>query len=259
MKDELYLSETFKKAWAGRDPFAAAFALEGELYRAQQGRETLRFELGGGSWFIKRHRGASLKEIAKNLLTARLPVVSARNEWRALTRLRELGVDSMTPAAYGKRGISPARLQSFLVTQDLGDTESLETICARWPSDPPSPGARRRLIEQVAGIARRLHDSGMCHRDFYLCHFLQDKNEPSRLYLIDLHRALIRRRLARRWIVKDIGSLWFSAMDIGLTGRDLLRFVKAYSDRSLRRSLEEEGAFWRAVERRAFALKRKHG
>src|SRR5690606_4283685 len=105
----------------------------------------------------------------------------------------------------------------------------------------------------------RLHDGGVCHRDFYLCHFLQDAEDPLKLYLIDLHRALIRRRLGRRWIVKDLGGLYFSALDIGLTTRDLLRFLRVYSGKPLRAALREDGRFWEDVRLRALALKRKQG
>jgi heptose I phosphotransferase len=77
---------------------------------------------------------------------------------------------------------------------------------------------------------------------------------------MDLHRAQIRHRTPRRWVIKDIGSLYFSAMDIGLTQRDLLRFMRCYRDQSLRTVLQEKPLFWRAVQRRAERLFRKiHG
>jgi hypothetical protein len=43
--------------------------------------------------------------------------------------------------------------------------------------------------------------------------------------LIDLHRAQLRKKTPRRWVVKDVAGLYFSVMDIGLTQRDLFRFV----------------------------------
>lgn len=258
MKTELVLDRPFQKAWERRDPFEEVKRLEGEVFRAQQSRLTLRFDFAGRSWFLKRHGAVSWKEIAKNLAVLKLPVVSARNEWRALARLRELGIDTLTPAAYGRRGLLPSAFESFLITGDLGRLHSLEDICAAWPHQTPAPAHKRRLLARVAGIARRMHQGGVCHRDFYICHFLQDDENPERLYLIDLHRALIRKRLRRRWIVKDIGGLYFSAMDIGLTARDLLRFMKHYSGKDLRTLMREEEEFWRDVRERAIALKMKH-
>ena len=72
-----------------------------------------------------------------------------------------------------------------------------------------------------------------------------------KLFLIDLHRAQQRLRIPFRWRVKDIGGLYFSAMDIGLTQRDLFRFIRTYIGKSLRQTLREDRQFWKAVQCRA--------
>ena len=72
-----------------------------------------------------------------------------------------------------------------------------------------------------------------------------------KLSLIDLHRALIKRKLSVRWTVKDIAGLYFSAMDIGLTRHDLLRFIKYYGQADLRQSYLQKQDFWNAVQERA--------
>ena len=75
-----------------------------------------------------------------------------------------------------------------------------------------------------------------------------------RVSLIDLHRVQIRRRTPRRWIVKDIGGLYFSSMRIGLTRRDLYRFMTGYSNKPLRDTLQEDGKFWSRCRLRACGL-----
>jgi heptose I phosphotransferase len=78
------------------------------------------------------------------------------------------------------------------------------------------------------------------------------------LYVIDLHRAQLRRRTPRRWIVKDLAGLYFSAMDTGLTRNDRLRFIRAYRQMPLRQILPNAGGFWQRVERTAKGLYRKY-
>jgi heptose I phosphotransferase len=226
----------------------------------------LRFELGPETFFLKLHQGVGWGEVIKNLLQFRLPIIGASNEWLALRRLRELGVDTLTPVGFGRRGLNPASQLSFLITEELKDTETLEDLCARWPEKPPEAGFRIRLTRTVAEIARTIHTNGINHRDLYLCHFLLDisgglaaaEAEPQpRLFLVDLHRAQLRHRTPRRWVVKDVGSIYFSAMDIGLTRRDLFRFMRHYSGKSLRRTLTEDAAFWQDVTQRALAIYRR--
>jgi heptose I phosphotransferase len=239
-------------------------ALPRDIYRNKEGRKTLRFEREGRSFFLKLHSGVGWAEIVKNLLQGRLPVVGAANEYHAVLALDRIGVDTLSVAAYTSTGRNPAAKQSLLVTDDLVGTASLEDYCANWADAPPDPCVRMRLILKLADSARRMHGAGINHRDFYLCHFHLDESslaeKPLRCYLIDLHRAQIRGRTPRRWRVKDLAGLYFSAMDCGLQRRDLLRFMHHYSEGGLRQAMGENARLWRQVERRAQQLYRKgHG
>lgn len=261
----LVLPKAWIERWHVRDPFDQLFAIDGTVYREQSGRRTLRFNLTGKNYYAKLHHGVGWKRIIKELLQLRLPVLSAQTEWQSIQRLEQLGVKTMHLVGYGKRGWNPARLQSFVITEELANTISLEDFCRNWPKSPPSFALKRALITKVAEIARTLHEHGINHRDLYICHFLLDISAGQdtidlnhlQLYLIDLHRVQIRRRIPRRWRVKDIASLYFSSMDIGLTKRDLLRFIRVYQDKPLRRSLEEDKRLWHQIKRRAIALYRK--
>ena len=214
-----YLSEDFAKDLPKGDSFHNLQAIEGKVYRDVQGRKTLQFVLGGKSYFIKNHFGVGWKEIFKNLVQLRLT-----------------------------------------------DTISLEDYCKDWRQNPPGFTLKKKLLNKLASISRTLHQGGVCHRDFYLCHFLMPKNcldvaseQAFELFIIDLHRALIKNPLGLRWIVKDVSGLLYSAMDIGLTQRDLFRFIKIYDDMSLRDALSNNGDFWSAAQKRAVSMHKKLG
>ena len=236
-------------------------ALDGEVFKRIQNRRTFRIERSGRGFFVKCHQGVGWREILKNILVFKPPVLGAMNEWLAIQRLHELGVETMLPVAVGTRGINPARQESILVTEELNGCTSLEDYCRDWTRNPPHPVHKRRLIRRLAQIARTLHHNGVNHRDFYLCHFLMAQpwngsEDDLHLYLIDLHRVQRRTRTPQRWVVKDVGSLWFSAreIDLPLSRRDLLRFVRWYCDAPLRDALSSERRFWSKVKRRADAL-----
>jgi heptose I phosphotransferase len=116
----------------GDHTFDFIMAMHGEIYRALEGRCTQRIELGGQGYFLKQHRGVGWKEIIKNLLQLRLPVLGAKNEWRAVQRLCDLGIATMQVVAYGQRGWNPAHHESFLLTRELVDTVSLEDLSREW-------------------------------------------------------------------------------------------------------------------------------
>ena len=266
LRDGLFLRDDMATMWRERDPFLAAQEQKGVIYRDKEGRRTLRFEYQGRGYFLKLHQGVGWREIVKNLMQGRLPVLGAENEYRAIRALEQLNIDTLNVAAYGRRGRNPATQLSFLITDELQNVESLEDFCARWPQQPPAFALKKKLIERVAAITRSLHENGINHRDFYLCHLmLQIDSGPitaesiaaRRLHVMDLHRAQIRRRVPHRWLIKDLGGLYYSALDIGLTRRDVLRFLRAYRQRPLREIFAQENDFWCAVKYRAAKIYRR--
>lgn len=247
-------------------PFSASFekmmALVGELYREQKGRRTQRVQFNNQFYFIKQHTGVGWKEIFKNLFQWRLPIISAKNEWLALTRLKQLGILVPEVVRYEKKGMHPAFMQSYVLTKELPSHISLEDFCKHWSQCSPSVALKRLLIKKVASIARTMHNNGINHRDFYICHFLLDVSSllqsEIKLYLIDLHRAESRTRVPERWLIKDLSGLFFSSKDIGLTKRDILRFVIEYRNQSLRIIVNKERTFWNKVKKRGEKLYKKH-
>ncbi|MCP5972572.1 lipopolysaccharide core heptose(I) kinase RfaP, partial [Klebsiella pneumoniae] len=77
---------------------------------------------------MKIHRGIGRGEILKNLVTAKLPVLGAGQEWVAIQRLQALGVPTMTAVAFGEKGSNPADQHSFIITQELTPIISLEDL-----------------------------------------------------------------------------------------------------------------------------------
>jgi heptose I phosphotransferase len=258
MATDLYLRDDLAALVGNGDAFAFFAGLDGEVFRALESRRTFAVTLGGRRYFVKVHRGTGVGEILKNLLQLRLPVTSARNEWQALNRLKDLGIQVPVVAAYGKRGVLPQTSESFIVTEDVGTQLNLEDLTLDWLKKPPSFRDKYALIREVASISRLMHGNGICHRDFYICHFMVQGDNGKQLTLIDLHRALVKNNLGMRWIIKDVGSLYFSAMAIGLTRRDLLRYIRAYSGSTLRMELGKNDSFWKQVKARADRLNETH-
>ncbi|GAB1258482.1 lipopolysaccharide core heptose(I) kinase RfaP [Aurantivibrio plasticivorans] len=258
---DIVLFEPFAQAWGDKDAFDEVAKISGEVVRHKEGRKTQRFEFGDAVYYVKHHSGIGWGEYLKNLSQLKKPVIGARNEWEAINCLHQLNIHTLTPVAFGERGVNPASQESFLITRELTGVLSLAKYAETWPQQPPVFTERFHLIHAVADIARQIHQAGINHRDLYICHFLlkqegKDLRNPI-LHLVDLHRAQIRNKVPFRWLVKDVASIYFSAMDIGLTKRDILRFMRRYFDRPLRTVLAEETRLLKAIQIRAERLYRR--
>lgn len=264
---KLKLDEPFASLWAGQDAFVAVEQLQGEVYRELEARRTLRTEVAGRGYFVKIHRGVGWAEIFKNWLTAKAPVLGAEQELIAIERLQQHNIDTMTAVAFGARGSNPAQQHSFIITEELAPTISLEDYSINWPAEPPEPRLKWALIARVAQMVSAMHRAGVNHRDCYICHFLLHTDQPVcadsfRLSVIDLHRAQTRDQTPKRWRNKDLAALYFSALDIGLTQRDKLRFLREYFQQPLLEILHDEAALLALLESKAaklYARKERYG
>lgn len=196
-------------------------------------RVTLRFSLletdgTSQTFYIKRHGRSSWKEYVKPWLQGQKPLLGARHEWEALLAFHQHGLPTMTPVACGRMGD-----KSFLITAALENCDKLSSL---FPHTDGDPSVRERLIRQTADIARNMHAARLHHQDFYLGHLLQERrpgpHDETRMYVIDLGRVRPHGPLfARRWIVKDLAQLNFSAKSARKTDR--LRFLQRYLNRRL--------------------------
>lgn len=256
------LKPPFASLWKNKDPFKEVDKLDGEIFRALESRRTLRFTLDGQSYFIKIHRGTTLKEALKNLVSLRLPVLGADREWHAIHRLAEAGVDTMRGVGFGQRGLNPLRRHSFIITEDLNPAISLEDYCAEWPRRRPLLREKRSIIRRVAEMVRKMHAAGVNHRDCYICHFLlhlpyTPGSDELKISVIDLHRSQIRATVPTRWRNKDLIGLYFSSLDIGLTKSDIFYFMKIYFNQPLRMIVTDEKNLLSEAEIKADKIKRR--
>lgn len=233
---------------------AAAWAMEGTLVRDVARRQTLKVLLDGRPFYLKRHRGVGWIEVLKNWLVGKRPVLGARNEFEACRHLERVGLDAPRIAAFGETGGLPAARSSFVLTDALVGYVDLETLTNHWLATPPDPRERRRLVMRIADFARRFHDAGLAHRDFYLCHLLLPADPDGDLAVLDLHRALRFAELPDRWRERDLAALLYSALDLPVGPRSWLRFVRCYSGRPLPEEFAARGDFWREVYARACRL-----
>jgi hypothetical protein len=195
-------------------------------------RMTTRLELtdAGGTTrtlYLKRHRRPRVFELIKPFFRFTWPIVGARNEWEAILRFHAARIATMVPVALGESGG-----RSFLVTQAI---EGCQKLTAWMESHKHALrngelATLRRIAAEVADVSRTMHAAGLHHQDFYLTHLMvPEHGTAAPIHVLDLGRSRFQPRLARRWIVKDLAQLNYSAA--GVSASERLRFLEHYLGR----------------------------
>jgi len=227
---------------AGLTGFEAVMrASRGQCLRVLPDRENWRLELNqpgarSGGFYLKKHHVRTVPSRVRAVLGAAAGETPGRIEADNVGRLATAGVGSMRLVAFGEQLSRDGRLESFVLTEELEGFEPLDDFLRRhFGPAVPEPHSScdrrlRRLLRETASVARRFHAAGYNHRDFYCCHFFVREAVPGRfeIRLIDLQRMQQRRRLRRRWLVKDLAQLAYSAPRDRVGCKLRLAFLRHY-------------------------------
>lgn len=250
----------------GTAPFNWFLHGSGTVHREVKNRLTYEARLGELHFYVKRHLGCGWKEVLKEWYRLRKPVVSARTEWEGAEALAAAGVRVPRVLGKGERGRYPHAVESFVALEALENCETLEHFQPGWMRYDGTRWVhlKHALIDEVASAAARMHGKGINHRDFYLNHFLVNRDfieswQPGiavPLHLIDLHRVQQRTSVPSRWLLKDLAALLFSALNAGLTSTDCARFLRIYLGAGWKNKVRADAAFWKKVIQKAIQLYR---
>ena len=207
-------------------------------------RQTYRLETSKGRvLYLKLYREIEPEARLAGLFARRFDSPASR-EWHVLKRLHEIDVPTMHGAACLEETDSGVATRAALLTIGLDAPRNLQNLLQ---NEPLSAERRHGLAGALGGILRKMHDGGVNHRDFYLVHIRV--GDGDQLYVTDLNRADIRKRVTRRWRVKDVAALLHSAPAVFVTATDKARFARHYFGGRLRDHRSFIEAAFRKAER----------
>jgi tRNA A-37 threonylcarbamoyl transferase component Bud32 len=210
--------------------------------------------------FLKRYDRPPLLQQLSNWLLHHRRCSFALAERQAAERIARHGICTPQTVACGEEWGLLWERRSFLMTEEVPNAEALERQLPACFAGTPTPErlrTRREFIRRLAVFVRRFHDTGYRHRDLYFSHIFH--SPTGEFYLIDLARAS-RPIRQRRFQIKDLAQVHYSAPAASFSRTDRLRFYLAYAGR--RRLTRRDRVFLCSVARKAAKMARhsaKHG
>jgi len=211
--------------------------------------------------FLKRYDRPPIIVQLKNWLCARERKSCGLLEVASARRLNAFGIHTPRTICCGEQWGRVLEKRSFSITEKISNAEALERKlpdCFKKPVEEKYIKPRRDFIARLADFVKKFHATDYRHRDLYLAHIFC--NDEGQFYLIDLARAFRPVFLRRRFQIKDIAQLHYSAPGRDFSKTDRLRFYLKYAGR--RNIAREDKVFIRKVLRKAKRMARhdrKHG
>ena len=110
---ELEIADLF----SSDDLISEAKNIEGEVFREYENSVTKRIKHNNQNYFLKFHGPVGWREIIKNLILLKPPILGAKQEYLALSRMQELGINGPKVKYYHSKGLIPSSQSSFLITK----------------------------------------------------------------------------------------------------------------------------------------------
>ena len=211
--------------------------------------------------FLKRYDSPGAFGQLRNWLAHHNRKSSMYYDLKPAEKLAAAGINTPKTICFGQNWNTIFEKRSFIITENINNAEALERKLPRCFSAPAAAEnlkQRKNFIARLGSFARKFHNTGYRHRDFYLAHIFYCDNE--KFYLIDLHRTFKPIFSACRFQIKDISQLYYSALGTVFSRTDRLRFYLSYM--KIKKLSRKDKIFIRRVIRKANRMAghdKKHG
>lgn len=201
------------------------------------GRQRWRWELPGALdqvLYLKRYLHTPAREQLDRMRRQTLRHSRAWWEFQQSVRLTRQYVPVVRAIGVSEDMCAPFEARSAVLFERVsGDAFDRTWLRLRETDAPLTRGlARHDLTRRLGCFISAFHETGICHRDLYLCHVFADLDPAAgrapEFTLIDLARTHRPRLRRMRWLIKDLSQLDASAQQIGATRADRMRFLLAY-------------------------------
>jgi len=196
-----------------QNPVSAVQEMGGEVIKDSRWRWAALFSLPNGKRiFLKRDKTKDWIESLKYLF---LPS-RGQKEWFLSYRLRNRNLNIPRPLGWLEKVVGGFLKESYFLSEAIGSGVSF--------IEDPSKSKAPSSIFELAKTLKKIHDSGLFHRDLHAGNFLWNGDS---LFLTDLHRAKILKTLSLHQRLWNLSQL-FHSLRSSWEEEERIQFVEKY-------------------------------
>lgn len=188
------------------------------------------------------------------------PLSQGKIEFKNICDFKKYGLATVIPVAAGEKFIGFFKTESFLITEDVSPFISLEYLLKERHSffmGQEGKTRKKKLLKEIALLAKKMHENGFNHRDFNATHILLNYDNPSdipKLALFDLQRVDKKGFLKYWWAIKSMAGVNYTLPANLFDEKDKIFMFLTYKGKKSLNAFDR--LQWRLIKRKTARISR---
>ena len=221
-----------------------------EVIRSGYYKKVLRYTHNEASFYIKLYTVRNGLESIKSLFS----LSKAQREWNYAHRLLRNNLLTAKPVAIGEKRRFGMLKDCYIISKAIPNSTTVKELLIAFQQSPANSSKRNTLLKNLISYIKMVHDHGIFHGELHAENILVDRDNTALFYLLDLGRAVFKKRPPLSLRIQELSRLLYSVTDT-CTNEEITESINHYAAQML--APKDREKFSKAVFKEIHRIKRR--
>lgn len=221
-----------------------------EVIRSGYYKKILRYTHDRESFYIKRYTVRKGLESAKSLFS----LSKARREWNCAHKLLRSQLLTAAPVAVGEKRYFGMLKDCYIISKAIPNSATVKELLIAFRQSPAHSLKKNTLLNNLISYVKMMHDHGIFHGELHTENMLTDVDNIRLFYLLDLGRAVFKKKPSFSLRIQELSRLLYSMADT-CTNDEIMELIHRYSAQMS--DSKDKESFTKAIFTRIYRIKRR--
>lgn len=213
-------------------------------------KKVLRYTHHGESFYIKQYTTKNYLEGVKSWFS----LSKAHKEWTYSHRLQKSQLLTAEPVAIGEKRRFGMLKDCYIISKAIPNSMTVKESLIAIQQSPAYALPKRRFLNHLISYVKTVHDLGVFHGELHAENILVDTDNPASFYLLDVGRAVFKKRPPLSFRIHELSRLLYSIIDT-CANDEITEQIDTYADQLL--PYKDKGIFRKIVLKEMYNIKHR--
>lgn len=221
-----------------------------EIIRNGYDKKVIRYAQNHGSFYIKRYSVRNGLESLKSIFS----LSKAQREWNCGHRLLRNNLLAAEPVAVGEKKRFGMLKDCHIISKEIPNCTTVKECLTTFQQSIANLPKKNIVLKNLISYVKAVHDHGIFHGELHAENILVDTNEGTLFYLLDLGRAVFKKKPPLSLRIRELARLFYSLMNI-CTNEEITGLIHDYASQLL--AAGDRKIFSKAVLKEMYRIKHR--